>query len=130
MLLSNVLKKRCVILSLSLMSILPNAFANQEQVNEHDFNMNQITSHELAMLSVIVDACPSLIEVTPDYQKNIKAIVTAHLPDAKNPLAELKIRSQSDELRPLMLEAQQIFAEIGDEANKSLCEDIRDYQEK
>lgn len=114
-------------LSFALLFNLNHAFAQEN--NEVDFDMNQVTAHELAMLAVVVESCPTLIKPTAEYQNNIKKIVTAHLPDAKNPLAELKIRSQSDELKTLMVEARQTFNEMGDEANTSLCEDIRDYKE-
>lgn len=109
-----------------ILAVSSTTFANDDQL---DIDLTQITADEIAMLAVVVESCPQLIEVTPAYQNNIKKIVAAHLPDAKNPIAELQIRSQSDELRSLMVENRRLFNEVGEEANKSLCEDIRDYKE-
>lgn len=121
----NRFKQKYLIFYFSLLLSISNVYADEREL---DIGMNQVTSHELAMLAVVINSCPKLIEVTPEYQNNIKAIVATYLPDSKNPLAELQIYSQSEELRPLMLESQQIFNSMGDKSNKTLCEDIRDHK--
>lgn len=109
----------------SLLATAPLLWANDENVV--DIEMYQTTPDEIAMLAVVMESCPKLIKVNDDYHNNMKIIVESHLPEAKNALAELKIRANSEEYRKLMADSRKAFNDMGDASNRELCESIRDY---
>lgn len=114
-------------LSLILMTCLSfSSYANTEE-DTLDIAFSHVTSQELAALAVIHELCPTLINVDKNYHNGFKLVVQDYLPDAKNPVAELQIRTKSAEYKDVMNEAYTDAKQAGDDANRAICEDIRLY---
>ncbi|MDO4223435.1 MAG: hypothetical protein Q4D05_05325 [Acinetobacter sp.] len=92
-----------------------------------DIQFQQTTPHELAAIGVLMQLCPTLITIDHQYHHGMSKIAGELLPNAKNPIAEIKLLTTAKEYTSIMQEARQDANKAGEQANREICEDIQSY---
>lgn len=101
---------------------------NNEQTLNIDFT--QTTPQELAAVAIIDESCQSLIQIDDLYHKGLQRLMKELLPNNANPIADLRILTQSKAFEPMMLEARQDAQNAGDVKNREICLDIQRYAQQ
>lgn len=97
----------------------------QEQVV--DFDTQQTMPAELAAVAVLGEICPTLIQTDQAFKKGYNKVIKELLPNAKNPVAEFKLLTESNDYKEVMSIEREFAQNAGDEENKEICLAIQQY---
>lgn len=92
-----------------------------------DFDTQQAMPAELAALAVLGNMCPTLIETDEAFTNGYHKVIKELLPNAKNPVAEFKLLTESSEYKDIMTTEYEFAMEAGDTENQEICLAIQEY---
>lgn len=97
----------------------------QEQVV--DFDTQQTMPAELAAVAVLGEICPTLINADQAFKKGYNKVIGELLPNAKNPVAEFKILTESNDYNEVMSIEREFAKNAGEQENREICLAIQQY---
>ncbi|KXZ70377.1 MCR_0457 family protein [Acinetobacter venetianus] len=84
---------------------------------------------DIANAQVLIEMCPSIIGKNANFDQNIKKIVDSYLSNYSNKSTTLDSLQKDSEFQNLLTDARQAAKEVGQAEQKSVCEDVLNYEE-
>lgn len=105
------------------------AMMTTAQANEQvlDFDTQHAMPAELAAVAVLGEMCPTLIEADEAFNSGYHKVIKELLPNAKNPVAEFKLLTESSEYKDIMATEREFALQAGDAENQEICIAIQEY---
>lgn len=105
------------------------AMMTTAQANEQvlDFDTQHAMPAELAALAVLGQMCPTIIETDEAFTNGYHKVIKELLPNAKNPVAEFKLLTESPEYKDIMATEHEFALQAGDAENQEICISIQEY---
>ncbi|WLF83084.1 MCR_0457 family protein [Moraxella sp. ZY210820] len=92
-----------------------------------DFDTQHAMPAELATVAVLGELCPTLIETDDAFTNGYHKVIKELLPNAKNPVAEFKLLTESPEYKDIMATERAFALQAGDAENQEICIAIQEY---
>ncbi|MFK4049798.1 MCR_0457 family protein [Acinetobacter venetianus] len=84
---------------------------------------------DIANAQVLIEMCPSIIGKNAKFDQNIKKIVNSYLSNYSNKSTTLDSLQKDSEFQKLLTDARQAAKEVGQAEQKSVCEDVLNYEQ-
>ncbi|WP_026094128.1 MCR_0457 family protein [Acinetobacter venetianus] len=84
---------------------------------------------DIANAQVLIEMCPSIIGKNAKFDQNIKKIVDSYLSNYSNKSTTLDSLQKDSEFQNLLTDARQAAKEVSQAEQKSVCEDVLNYEE-
>ena len=84
---------------------------------------------DIANAQVLIEMCPSIIGKNASFDQNIKKIVDSYLSNYSNKSTTLDSLQKDSEFQNLLTDARQAAKEVSQAEQKSVCEDVLNYEE-
>lgn len=102
---------------------------NNKDVKENiEVTQQAVTKEEIAAIYVLSEICPSLIEKDAQFEQGYEKLLKEYLPKESNPSATIKSLVKQNSFKDVLKQAQQDAKNAGDQENKQVCDDIKNYQ--
>ena len=112
-------------------SIISHAADNSENIEQNiDISAPSVSQEELAAIQVLHEICPALINKSEEdaFNQGFNRLITDYMPNEKQPVQALEQLSKSKDFQKFLSEARSDAEKAGDEQNRAVCADVKDYQ--
>lgn len=114
------------LLGLSFATILSQAVMADEGLTQAE--ANTIVKEDIASAQVMTEMCPAIVGVNAKIDSNIKMLVKNYLADYSDKSMTYEKIQLDGEYKSLLDEARQAAKETSKDEQKSVCEDVLNYQ--
>ncbi|WP_349926972.1 hypothetical protein ABJ384_09420 [Acinetobacter sp. A1-4-2] len=89
---------------------------------------NTIVKEDLASTQVMAEVCPTIIGKNAKFDQNIQLLIKAYLQDYSDQSMTFDKIQADSEYKSVLEEARQAAKETSKDEQKSVCEDVVNYQ--
>lgn len=114
------------LLGLGFATILSQAVMADEGLTQAE--ANTIVKEDIASAQVMTEMCPAIVGSNAKIDSNIKTLIQSYLADYSDKSATYEKIQLDGEYKSLLNEARQAAKETSQDEQKSVCEDVLNYQ--
>ena len=102
-------------------------FSYAEQEENFEVTQKTVTKDELAAIYVFSETCSALKEHDAAFSSGYQKLLKDYLPNEKAPVSKLQNLVKQADYRSALSQARKDAKNAGENANREICEDIRNY---